>query len=418
MLLAGGQGSRMGILTLNKAKPAIAFGGKYRIIDFVMSNCINSGIDTVGVMTQYQPLILNQHIGIGIPWDLDRRSGGVTILAPHIKRETGEWYSGSANAVYNNMDYINSYNPEYVLVLGGDNIYKMDYSGMIDFHKMNKADVTVGVVEVPPEEARRFGIMNANADGSIYEFEEKPKEPKSNLASMGMYVFTWDKLRDALIADNKIHHDSDFGKHIIPGMLAEKKSLYAYRFSGYWKDVGTLESYWMANMDLIRTVPEFNLYEEFWKIYTDADHQPPQYLGPASDVRSCLVSEGCEIYGSVFNSVLGPDVIVEEGAVIRDSIIMSDCYIGKNTGLERCIIDDGARIGNNVAIGIGENVPNEDKPGLYNTGLSVVGELSVVPDGIRAGKNCVIFGKTDYSDYENGCLASGKSVMKIEEVVQ
>ena len=418
MLLAGGQGSRLGVLTAKKAKPAVSFGGKYRIIDFTMSNCINSGVDTVGVLTQYEPLLLNRHIGIGIPWDLDRRNGGVTILAPHVKGDTGEWFSGTANAIFQNMDYINEYNPEYVLILNGDHIYKMDYSKMLEYHAQHRCDLTIAVQEVPWEEASRLGIMNARDDGSIYEFEEKPKNPKSNLGSMGIYIFTWAKLREALIADNKVHDDSDFGKHIIPWMLKEKQTLFAYRFSDYWKDVGTIESYWTANMDLIKTLPDFNLYDDFWKIYTDSDHQPPQYTGANADVRTSLLSEGCEVYGAVYNSVLGPGVYVEEGAVIRDSIVMENCFIGRNSRLERIIVDENSFVGADVVIGQGDNTPNEAKPKVYNSGITVVGENTSVPDGVTIGKNCVIYGKTVYADYEAGRLESGKDMHHEQEVIQ
>ena len=415
MLLAGGQGSRLGVLTTKKAKPAVSFGGKYRIIDFPMSNCINSGVDTVGVLTQYQPLLLNRHIGIGIPWDLDRKNGGVTILAPHVKGDQGEWYSGTANAIYQNIDYIDDHNPEYVLILSGDHIYKMDYSKMLDFHKKNGCDATIAVLEVPLAEAHRFGIMNTDADDRIYEFEEKPKEPKSNLASMGIYIFSWDKLRGALAEDNKCHPDSDFGKHIIPMMLEKKLTMFAYRFQDYWKDVGTVESYWQSNMELIQTLPEFNLYEDFWKIYTDADHQPPQYTGPNAEVRTSLLSEGCEVYGAVHNSVLGPEVSVAEGAVVENSIIMANCVIQKGAVIQRCIIDENSVIGENVKMGAGENVPNEEKPGVYNTGITVVGEKSTVPDNVTIGKNCVIFGGSNPEDYPNGVLESGKSIIRETE---
>lgn len=416
MLLAGGQGSRLGVLTSKNAKPAVAFGGKYRIIDFPLSNCVNSGVDTVGVLTQYQPLALNQHIGIGTPWDLDRNNGGVTILAPHVKGgEQGEWYSGTANAIFQNISYIDANNPEYVLILSGDHIYKMDYSKMLDFHKKNDCDVTIAVLEVPLEEASRFGIMNADENDKIYEFEEKPEKPKSNLASMGIYIFTWSKLREALINDNKIHPDSDFGKHIIPSMLDQGMTLFAYRFKDYWKDVGTIESYWAANMELIKTLPEFNLYEDFWKIYTNSDHQPPQYTGEKATVKTSLLSEGCEVYGSVTSSVIGANVVIEDGAIVKDSIIMENCTIGKNTVIDRCIIDQDTVIGENVVMGTGENVPNEDKPKIYNTGITVVGSETTIPDGIVIGKNCVIYGKTDKSDYDNSRLESGKSVI-VEEV--
>lgn len=416
LLLAGGQGSRLGILTKNTAKPAVRYGGKYRIIDFPLSNCINSGIDTVGVLTQYQPLMLNQHIGIGIPWDLDRKSGGVTILAPHVKggEEMGDWFMGTANAIYHNLEYIDRYDPEYVLILSGDHIYKMDYSKMLEFHKANNCTATIAVLEVPFEEASRFGIMNTLDDDKIYEFEEKPANPKSNLASMGIYIFTWKKLREALIEDNKVHSNSDFGMHIIPKMLADGETLYAYRFNDYWKDVGTIESYWQANMELIKTVPEFNFYDKFWKIYTKTDNQPPQYVGRGAKLRQSIASEGCEVYGEVHSSVLGPDVLIKKGAVVRDSILMENVVIEEGAVVDRCIIDRNNIIGKCAVLGEGENIPNELKPSIYNTGITVVGENSVIPDGVHIGKNCVIYGKTSVEDYPNGVVASGKSVIKEE----
>ena len=416
LLLAGGQGSRLGILTKNTAKPAVRYGGKYRIIDFPLSNCINSGIDTVGVLTQYQPLMLNQHIGIGIPWDLDRKSGGVTILAPHVKggEEMGDWFMGTANAIYHNLEYIDRYDPEYVLILSGDHIYKMDYSKMLEFHKANNCTATIAVLEVPFEEASRFGIMNTLDDDKIYEFEEKPANPKSNLASMGIYIFTWKKLREALIEDNKVHSNSDFGMHIIPKMLADGETLYAYRFNDYWKDVGTIESYWQANMELIKTVPEFNFYDKFWKIYTKTDNQPPQYVGRGAKLRQSIASEGCEVYGEVHYSVLGPDVLIKKGAVVRDSILMENVVIEEGAVVDRCIIDRNNIIGKGAVLGEGENIPNELKPNIYNTGITVVGENSVIPDGVHIGKNCVIYGKTSVEDYPNGVVASGKSVIKEE----
>ena len=416
MLVAGGQGSRLGVLTSTKAKPAVSFGGKYRIIDFPMSNCINSGVDTVGVLTQYQPLQLNQHIGIGIPWDLDRRVGGVTILAPHIKGEQGEWYTGSANAVYQNIDFIAQYNPEFVLILYGDHIYKMDYSVMLDFHKRNKCDVTISALEVPIGEAHRYGVINTEEDGKIYEFEEKPAQPKNNLINMGIYIFNWQVLREALIKDNHYHMDSDFGKHVLPMLLADGLRMYAYRFGDYWMDVGTIESYWSANMDLVKTLPDFNLYDDFWKIYTDADHQPPIYTGPGSDVRTSILSEGCEVLGNVYNSVIGPEVVIEEGATVIDSIIMEYAVIGKGTKLERCVVDASCVVGENVVIGAGENIPNVFKPKIYDTGITVLGEHTRVPDDVIIGKNCVVYGYTNPEDYKEGRLESGGSlVMEPEE---
>lgn len=417
MLLAGGQGSRLGVLTNKIAKPAVAFGGMYRIIDFPLSNCVNSGVYNVGVLTQYQPLRLNRHIGIGFAWDLDRRNGGVTILAPHVKAgdDSGEWFMGTANAIYQNIEYIDANDPEYVLVLSGDHIYKMDYSRMLEFHKKNNCAATIAVLEVPFEEASRFGIMNTKDDDKIYEFEEKPANPKSNLASMGIYIFTWSKLREALIKDNKVHPDSDFGMHIIPKMLADGENIYAWRFKDYWKDVGTIESYWQANMELIKTLPSFNLYEDFWKIYTNSDIQPPQYIAPTGHVKKSIISDGCEIYGDVESSVLSPDVIIEEGAFVKDSIVMKGTVIKSGAVIDRCIIDESCTIEKDVKMGVGDNIPNELKPKIYNTGITVIGENSFVPEGVTIGKNCVIHGKTSSADYKDSILESGKSIIMEEE---
>jgi len=412
MLLAGGQGSRLGVLTSHKAKPAVPFGGKYRIIDFPMSNCINSGVDTVGVLTQYMPLELNQHIGIGTPWDLDRRAGGVTVLAPYMKSERGEWYMGTADAIWQNADFIDQYSPEHVLILSGDHIYKMDYSQMLAFHKENKCDVSIAALTVPWEEASRFGLMNIHEDKRIYEFEEKPPEPKSNYANMGIYIFRWDILKEALEKADRLFENSDFGMHVLPMLLSEGKRLFAYPFEGYWKDVGTIDSYWAANMDMAQTLPPLDMYENFQKIYTDADHQPPMYTGKNSEVKSSIISEGCEVLGKVYNSVIGTSVIIDEGAVVKDSIIMADCYIGKGTYIEHCIIDTNCTIGDGVHIGVGENIPNEEKPNIYDTGITVIGENSELPDNVKVGKNCVIFGKTVPADYLDHMLESGQTIVK------
>ena len=337
MLLAGGQGSRLGVLTSKVAKPAVAFGGKYRIIDFPLSNCINSGVDTVGVLTQYQPLRLNTHIGIGIPWDLDRNVGGVTVLPPYEKSSKTEWYTGTANAIYQNLNYMETYNPEYVLILSGDHIYKMDYEVMLDFHKATNADVTIAVMPVPMEEASRFGIVVTDENNVITDFQEKPAEPKSNLASMGIYIFSWKALRESLIA-LKDQSNCDFGKHIIPWLKERGDRMAAYEFNGYWKDVGTLGSYWEANMELIDIIPEFNLYEEFWKIYTSSEIIAPQYISADAKVDKCIVGDGTEIYGEVHNSVIGPGVTIKKGAVVRDSIIMRGTTIGENVTVDRSII--------------------------------------------------------------------------------
>ena len=411
MLLAGGQGSRLGVLTSKVAKPAVAFGGKYRIIDFPLSNCINSGVDTVGVLTQYQPLRLNTHIGIGIPWDLDRNIGGVTVLPPYEKSANSEWYTGTANAIYQNIDYIDSFNPEYVLILSGDHIYKMDYEVMLDFHKENNAEVTIAVMPVPIEEAKRFGIMITDDKRKITDFEEKPQQPRSNLASMGIYIFNWKTLKNALIV-NAEQPALDFGKHIIPYCHKQGSPLYAYEFNGYWKDVGTLSSYWEANMELINIVPEFNLYEEYWKIYTRSEILPPQYISADSVIEKSIIGEGSDIYGKVYNSVIGCGVTVEEGTVIRDSIIMNETHIGKNCELYKAIVAENVMIEDYVKLGIGEEAPNETDPHIYNNGMVTIGEKSVVPSGTTVGKNTVIFGVTTPEDYENCYLASGKTLIK------
>ena len=411
MLLAGGQGSRLGVLTSKVAKPAVAFGGKYRIIDFPLSNCINSGVDTVGVLTQYQPLRLNTHIGIGIPWDLDRNIGGVTVLPPYEKSSNSEWYTGTANAIYQNLEYMESYNPEYVLILSGDHIYKMDYEVMLDFHKANNAEVTIAVMPVPIEEASRFGIMIADENHRITEFEEKPEHPRSNLASMGIYIFNWKTLKEALIAMAD-QPALDFGKHVIPYCHEKGAPLYAYEFTGYWKDVGTLSSYWEANMELIDIVPEFNLYEEYWKIYTKSEIQPPDYIAGDSVVERSIIGEGSDIYGEVYNSVIGCGVTIGKGTVIRDSIIMNQTQIGEGCEINKAIIAENVVVGNQVKLGVGEETENDTAPHIYNHGLVTIGEKSVIPDGISVGKNSVISGVTAAADYEDSQLASGKTLIK------
>jgi len=411
MLLAGGQGSRLGVLTDKVAKPAVAFGGKYRIIDFPLSNCINSGIDTVGVLTQYQPLRLNAHIGIGIPWDLDRNVGGVTVLPPYEKSENSQWYTGTANAIFQNIDYMDSYNPEYVLILSGDHIYKMDYEVMLNFHKANKADVTIATMPVPYEEAKRFGIMITDENGQIVDFEEKPENPRNNLASMGIYIFSWETLKESLVALSE-QKGCDFGKHILPYCRENGKRLFAYEFNGYWKDVGTLESYWQANMELIDIVPEFNLYEEFWKIYTKGDIIRPQYVSSEAIVERSLISEGAEIYGEVYNSVIGADVIIGKGAVVKDSIIMRHGRVGEGTNICKAVIAENVTIGYNVTIGAGEEAPNVLKSDVYGFGIATIGEWAVIPDDVIIGKNTVISGVTTKEDYPEGKLASGGAIIE------
>lgn len=411
MLLAGGQGSRLGVLTSKVAKPAVSFGGKYRIIDFPLSNCINSGVDTVGVLTQYQPLRLNTHIGIGIPWDLDRNIGGVSVLPPYEKVTNSEWYTGTANAIYQNIDYMESFNPEYVLILSGDHIYKMDYEVMLDFHKEKGAECTIAVMPVPMEEAKRFGIMITDGDRKITDFEEKPENPRSNLASMGIYIFNWKTLKEALLS-NAEQPGLDFGKHIIPYCHGKGAPMYAFEFNGYWKDVGTLNSYWQANMELIDIVPEFNLYEEYWKIYTKSEILPPQYIAGNSVVERSIIGEGSDIYGKVYNSVIGCGVTIGKDTVVRDSIIMNGTVIGEGCELNKAIVAENVEIGNHVKLGIGGETPNETDPHIYNHGIVTIGEKSIIPDGVAVGKNTCVFGVTTAEDFPNNCLASGKTLIK------
>lgn len=414
MLLAGGQGSRLGVLTSNLAKPAVAFGGKYKIIDFPLSNCINSGVDTVGVLTQYRPLRLNQHIGIGIPWDLDRNIGGVTVLPPYEKSDNSEWYTGTANAIYQNLEFIDHYNPDYVLILSGDHIYKMDYENMLEYHKSCNADITLATYQVPWEEASRFGVVITDENNVISEFEEKPANPRSNKASMGIYIFSWKVLREALIT-MKDQPECDFGKHIIPYCHGNGNKVCAYDFKGYWKDVGTLGSYWEANMELVDIVPEFNLYEEFWKIYTATDAIPPQYIDAGGNASRCIIGEGTEIYGDVENSVIGSSVTIEAGAVVKNSIIMNGVTIGAGAYIDKAIIAEDVVVGANAKLGIGEEAVNEFKPQIYSFGLVTIGEKSVIPDGVTIGKNTAILGETTPEDYLDGSLKSGGSIIKAGE---
>ena len=405
----------MGVLTSKVAKPAVSFGGKYRIIDFPLSNCINSGVDTVGVLTQYQPLRLNAHIGIGIPWDLDRNIGGVTVLPPYEKSTNSEWYTGTANAIYQNLDYMDAYNPEYVLILSGDHIYKMDYEVMLDFHKANNADVTIATMPVPYEEASRFGIVLTDDNNRITEFEEKPENPRGNLASMGIYIFNWKVLKEALIRMSD-QSKCDFGKHIIPYLHEKGSRIFAYEFNGYWKDVGTLTSYWEANMELIDIIPVFNLYEEFWRIYTKSDTLPPQYISEYAKVERSIIGEGTEIYGEVINSVIGSGVTIGEGAVVRDSIIMNDTIIGKNSKITKAIIAENVSVGDNVEMGIGQEAESKLDSRIYSGGLATIGENTIIPSNVKIGKDVAISGITTAEDYPEGYLQSGEYIIKAGEV--
>jgi glucose-1-phosphate adenylyltransferase len=371
MLLAGGKGSRLKSLTKNLAKPAVPFGGKYRIIDFTLSNCTNSGIDTVGVLTQYQPLVLNSYIGIGSAWDLDRKDGGVTVLPPYTESSEVKWYTGTASAIYQNLNYLKQYDPEYVLILSGDHIYKMNYEKMLEYHIEKNADVTISVIEVPWDETDRFGIINTSEDMRVTEFEEKPQHAKNNTASMGIYIFNWKLLNDYLKRDEKNPESShDFGKDILPMLLKEKKKLFAYPFKGYWKDVGTIKSLWEANMDLLDEKNDLNLFDYDWRIYTVNPNQPPQYLSPKAEVAQSLINEGCMIEGEVEKSVLFQGVKVKRGAIVRESVIMPDAVIGSNTIIERAIVPS------NISIPDGTVIRSEDHEDIILVTNSMLKELS------------------------------------------
>ena len=373
MLLAGGQGSRLYALTQDMAKPAVPYGGKYRIIDFPLSNCTNSGIDTVGVLTQYQPLVLNDYIGNGQPWDLDRLHGGVHVLPPYQTSLGASWYEGTANAIYQNMSFIERYDPEYVIVLGGDHIYKMDYSKMVDFHKKNNADLTIAVQEVSLEEATRLGIMTCDSDMRVVDFTEKPKEPKSTLASMGIYVFTWKKLKEYLIENENANNGSkDFGKDIIPSMLDKKENLFAYTFDGYWKDVGTLDSLWEANMDLLSPSVPLDLYDNEWKIYTRNNNMPPQYIGSTAEVENSMIAEGSTINGKVDFSIIFAGAKIEEGATVNYSIVMPGTVIKLGAVVEYSIVGEDCVVHENAKIGLSpETVENRDEWGIAVIGHNV-----------------------------------------------
>ena len=387
MLLAGGQGSRLGVLTKKLAKPAVPFGGKYRIIDFPLSNCVNSGIETVGVLTQYQPLVLNDYIGNGQPWDLDGMYGGVHVLPPYQRQRGADWYKGTANAIYQNIPFIERYNPDYVVVLSGDHIYKMDYAKMLDFHKANRADCTIAVIEVPMDEASRFGILNTNPDGSIYEFDEKPAVPKSNQASMGIYIFNWDKLRKYLEADEADpSSENDFGKNVLPAMLGAGERMFAYRFDGYWKDVGTIDSLWEANMDLLNPKIDLNLADEDWKIYTRNPVMPPHYVAESAVVQNSIVAEGCSIYGESEFSVLFAGASVAPGAVVRDSIIMPGAQIEEGALVQYAIVSEDAVIGKNAVVG----ARPEESAVLDDWGVTVIGDQVKIGDGVKISPKAMI----------------------------
>lgn len=391
MLLAGGQGSRLGALTRKIAKPAVPFGGKYKIIDFPLSNCANSGIYTVGVLTQYRPLELNTYIGSGQPWDMDRLSGGAFVLPPYVKGKTGEWYKGTANAIYQNIPFIEQFNPEYVLVLSGDHIYKMDYRRMLNRHKETGADATIAVFNVPLEDAGRYGIMSTDENGKIFDFTEKPEHPTSTLASMGVYIFSWNVLKEYLSADEKNPASTkDFGKDVIPAMLSAGLNLYAYAFEGYWKDVGTVYSLWEANMDMLGAHPQLDLYDEHWRIYSRNEGLPGHYISPNARVKNCCITEGCKVYGTVEHSVLFSGAVVEEGAVVKDSIVLPYTVIQKDAAVHKAVLSNHCTIGPNAVIGSESPTIPWVKDKMCSHGITLIGDRVTIGPGVRVGTEMMI----------------------------
>jgi len=410
LILAGGRGERLSILAEERAKPAVAFGGKYRIIDFALSNCVNSGLFRVGILTQYRPRSLNEHIGIGRPWDLDRSTGGVTLLQPYIGRKASDWYKGTADAVYQNLYFVEESQADQVLILAGDHIYKMRYEDMLEFHRSHKADATVGVVEVPLEEGRRYGVLSLDKDERIVDFQEKPSRPQSNLASMGIYVFKRECLVEALEEDAHRRSGHDFGHDIIPALLGRHR-VFGYRFNGYWRDIGTIDAYWQANMDLLGELPELNLYDPDNIVRTKDQQRPPLKAGPNSRISRSLLSSGCIVNGYVQNSVLSPGVFVEEGATVVDSILFDDCQISTGAVVERSILDKMAFVGAHSHMGWGEDyTPNQEEPEVLNSGITIVGKRARIPTSIRVGRNCIVGPGVREEDLATDYLASGSSI--------
>lgn len=417
VILAGGQGERLSLLSQKRAKPAVPFAGKYRIIDFALSNCVNSGITDIAVLTQYRPHSLHDHIGIGKPWDLDRQKGGIHMLQPYIGHQESDWYQGTADAVYQNLDFIMEARYDYVLILAGDHIYRMDYGPMIAFHQQRSADATLGAVIVPIEEGHRFGILETDAEGRVNSFEEKPKEPRGTLGSMGIYVFSRDTLTRILIGDARPAETGvtptkhDFGHDIIPAMLARGERVYAYPFTGYWQDVGTVQSYWEAHMELLKDRPAFDLYDPSWVIHTRSEERPPAHIRSGAQVASSLISHGCIIKGRVERSVLSPGVVVEENAVVRDSIVLFDTVIGADSVIDRAILDKEVIVGKNCQVGYGDDMtPNRLEPSRLNTGITLVGKRVHLPDNLKVGRNCKIGTDLRPEDFPTDTLASGETI--------
>jgi glucose-1-phosphate adenylyltransferase len=417
IILAGGQGERLSILSQVRAKPAVPFAGKYRIIDFTLSNCVNSGLYEIIMLTQYRPISLHDHIGIGRPWDLDRVHGGIRMVSPYLGRKDADWYRNTADAVYQNLNELKNTKSDTVVILGGDHIYKMDYRPMIEMLWEKNADVVVGVMRVPLEEAFRFGIVTADEESRVTNFVEKPKKPESNLVSMGIYVFNKQVLIDRLIADAADPTSKrDFGGNIIPKMISGGDKVYAYPFDAYWRDVGTIQSYWEANMELLESPPAVDLYQRNWIVYTKSEERPSAYVAPHARVENSLISHGCQIHGQVLHSVLSPGVVVEEGAIVRDSIIMFDTVIGKGSVIDRSVIDKEVVIGANCTIGQGDdNTPNHQEPQRLNTGITVVGKRAVVPDGVTVGRNCKIGINVLPEDFSGKEIGGGESVVASAE---
>jgi len=411
MVLAGGQGTRLGVLTEDIAKPAVPFGGKYRIIDFALSNCVNSGIYKVGVLTQYKPHKLNAHIGIGRPWDLDRKGGGVTVLQPYTYESGKAWFKGTADAIYENLDFLDKANPKYVLILSGDHIYGMDYTDMLTFHISKHAKASCACMNVPLNETFRFGIMVTDLSKRIVEFQEKPQHAKSTLASLGIYIFNWDFLREVLIQDAKDESSShDFGKDIIPKMVGDKDDIFAFEYDGYWRDVGTIYSYWESNLELIQSIPQLNLYNNSWRFYTRTEEMPPAYFGKESVCTNSLVSEGCEIHGVLNKSILFQGVQVGKGTLIQDSIILTGATIGEGVEISNAIIAENARIGSGTKIGAGDYAENDENPGVYNSLISVIGYNAIIPENAIIGKNCVVHNGVKEDATDNWQVPSGKCI--------
>jgi glucose-1-phosphate adenylyltransferase len=417
VILAGGQGERLSLLSDKRAKPAVPFAGKYRIIDFALSNCVNSGITDVAVLTQYRPHSLHDHIGIGKPWDLDRQKGGVRLLQPYIGRQDSDWYQGTADAVYQNLDVIMETRCDYVVVLAGDHVYRMDYQPMIAFHQQHNADVTLGAVVVPLEEGHRFGILETGTDGQVVSFEEKPAQPRGTLGSMGIYVFSRDVLIRVLIENARSIEASgapsghDFGHNIIPTMVARKEQVYAYPFTGYWRDVGTVQSYWEAHMELLSDPPAFDLYDPTWIIHTRSEERPPAHIYGNAQISSSLISHGCLIKGKVERSVLSPGVVVEEGAVVQDSIVLFDTIIGAGSVVDRSILDKEVIVGKNCQIGYGDDMTsNKLEPTRINTGITLLGKRAHLPDNLKVGRNCKIGTDLRPEDFPSSTLASGETI--------